>query len=684
VPGKEFATSDADGRDLGRRLLFGALAFYAALATVAYLPTLPLDGSHTQICTCGDTAQQVWFLAWVPFALTHGHSLFYSNWVLYPSGINLMDNTAMPLLGLIAVPITGLFGPITAYNLLLRAGFTLSAFAMFVVVKHLVRWWPAALAAGLLYGFSPFMVGQGLSHEFLVFAPIPPLVFGILVDVLGRAQMSARQAGLLMGVLYGAQLLIASETFAMMALFSVTGVALALCYRDARARVGHLLKTAAWAAGVCAVVIAYPVYFFFSGPRQVLGSPHPEQELSRWHGDLLGALLPTSLMRFAPTELLRIGSYLVHGNLQENGTYLGLPLVLITTVLGIAYRRRPVTAVASALAVLSYALSLGSRIFTARHPTGVPGPFTLLARIPVLQDIEPARFSLFTALFIAVVLGTGLDRLRFPAPAASAVAAPTRRAADVPIAEAPARSTGVPPGAAPPGTASALAGRFADRALTGRRRAVLAMVVGLVALIPLVPRWPYPASPAITPPFFTTSDIQRIPSGSIVVTFPYPAHASNEALAWQAEASDRFRMVGGSSFFVPGPGGRSVETYQPQLRPHGIDRAFMAAFAGPNPRGGSRSPLQCTLLRGIRTDIRRYHISTVLIDPSLGHDPALAVRYLTAATRHQPERVGGMLGWFHLAHWPSGSPQPRDGTARARQAERPESARSPFECKGPD
>ena len=83
-------------------------------------PPFPLTDSHTQKCLCGDTAQQVWFLAWVPFSLAHGHSLFYSNWILYPSGANLMDNTAMTLLGVIAAPVTVLFGPVAAYNLVLR------------------------------------------------------------------------------------------------------------------------------------------------------------------------------------------------------------------------------------------------------------------------------------------------------------------------------------------------------------------------------------------------------------------------------------------------------------------------------------------------------------------------------------------------------------------------------------
>src|SRR5262249_3553789 len=142
--------------------------------------------------------------------------------------------------------------------------------------------------------------------------------------------------------------------------------------------------------------------------------------------------------------------------------------------------------------------------------------------------------------------------------------------------------------------------------------------------------------------------VQRITPGSVVVTFPYPARLSNEAMAWQAEASDRFRILGGSRFFVPGPDGHSVETFHPHLYPRGIDRVFVAAFFGRGPRPGPRPRWRASWLRAIRADIRRYHISAVLIDPLFGHNPALAIRYMTAATRRGPERAGGVLGWFHL------------------------------------
>src|SRR5215471_1806660 len=462
------------GRAAGRPwlVLAGVSVVYAGIAVAAYLPTLPLDGSHTQVCTCGDTAQQVWFLGWVPFALSHGHSLFYTNWILYPAGVNLADNTAMTLLGILAAPVTVLAGPIAAYNLVLRAAFVLSALAMFVVVRRLVRWWPAAFAAGLLYGFSPFMVGQGLHHEFLVFAPIPPLVFGILIDVFGRRRMPAWGAGVLLGLLGGAQFLIAAETFAMTVLFAVLGSALALCYRQGRARLGHALKTAAWVAGTCAIVIAYPLQVLLAGPQHLVGPPHPLAQLYALHGDLLGAVQPSPLVRFAPASLLHTGASFVNHNLQENGTYLGAPLVLIAACLAIAYRRRPVTAIAGVLAVVSYALSLGTRIAIRNHGTSLPGPFAALAHVPFIQDIEPARFSLFTALFVAIVLGTRLDALARPRRAAAAATPPPSGPATGPspsrAATAPSPSgaaTGPPPAGAAAASSPSGAARWGRPAL---------------------------------------------------------------------------------------------------------------------------------------------------------------------------------------------------------------------------
>src|SRR5262249_57003673 len=101
----------------------------------------------------------------------------------------------------------------------------------------------------VLYGFSLFRGARGVSQGFLVSAPGPPLVFGILTDVFGRGRMPAWGAGVLLGLLGGAQFLISAETFAMTVLFAALGSVLALCYRHGPARLRPALQTAAPAPG---------------------------------------------------------------------------------------------------------------------------------------------------------------------------------------------------------------------------------------------------------------------------------------------------------------------------------------------------------------------------------------------------------------------------------------------------
>ena len=65
-----------------------------------------------------DPLDAAWFLGWVPWAIAHGHNPFFTNWMYYPSGMNLASQILMPLLGLVAAPVTWLFGPLATSNLL--------------------------------------------------------------------------------------------------------------------------------------------------------------------------------------------------------------------------------------------------------------------------------------------------------------------------------------------------------------------------------------------------------------------------------------------------------------------------------------------------------------------------------------------------------------------------------------
>src|SRR5579872_1593338 len=113
-----FQTAEAGVRR-GRALVtVGFIAVYVLLGVVAYGSSWLHGIAHTLPCGgCGDNGQEVWFLGWQAHALTNLVNPLRTDWVVYPYGADLANNTSMPLAGMIATPITLLFGPIASYNL---------------------------------------------------------------------------------------------------------------------------------------------------------------------------------------------------------------------------------------------------------------------------------------------------------------------------------------------------------------------------------------------------------------------------------------------------------------------------------------------------------------------------------------------------------------------------------------
>jgi len=611
-PGVGNIASDAGnlGRRDGRRWVPAALALvaYLALAVFAYHHTSLFGSARLPQYASGDQVQEVWFLAWPAYAITHGHNPFFTTWMNYPPGVNLADNTSMPLLGVLGLPITLTLGPVATYNLLLVAAFTSSAFAMCLVLRRWVRWWPAAFAGGLLYGFSPFMIGEGNGHLFLTFAPLPPLILLVLDEIVVRQRRHPVRMGLLLGVLIAAEYYISPEVFAMTVVVGGVGVALlALAHpRSIRPHMGHVIRSLGAGGVLCAAVIAYPIWLMLFGPQHIVGPPHSLASLAAYPGDLLGGIVPTTFQYLGPAQLKAIGDGLTGGDVIENGMYLGIPLICVVAGLTWAFRKVRVLAFASAMVVCTYALTLGPRLTIDGHSTGIRMPFTILRDIPLVQDILPVRFSLFIQLFAAMALAIALDRLWWKTSAWQA------------------RARG---------------GLFCHRwpwaAVTG--------MIAVVALLPLIPQLPYHGAPTAIAAFVVGSGPDQIPAGSTVLYYPYPDVYATQGLLLQAVDGMGFKIVGGYGI-VPQPngGGSSKPTV---IQPSAPEAIFYESFSGPG-RGNPYPTVNPVTVAALRTFLVRYHIQTVLFEP-VGLNPGLVARYVTA-TLGPPQRSGRYRAWFDV------------------------------------
>ena len=590
-------------------------AVYFVLACLIYWPASPLDANRIAGCACGDPEQQTWFLSWTSYALTHGHNPFVTTYLHAPWGANLAIDTSMPLLGLLGMPITLLAGPVATFNLLLRLGLAASGASMFGVLRRYVSWWPAAFGGGLLFAFCPYVANQGIRHLFLSFVPLVPLFIPVLDDWLISRTRTPVRSGVLLGLIAAAQYLISAEILLTSAIMAAVGLAyLALRYRAAVAeRVSVLLRGLAVAIPLFLLIAGYAIWMLLAGPYRPVGALHTVSGLTRYHADLLSPLYPTSHQLIAPAALASTGNRLPTGASIEDGFYLGFPLLVLLCYLVIRCRRVPLVATATVVGVGAFILGLGARLTVDNKSLGIPLPFAIFQHLPVVQNLEAARFSLYVQLAAAIIFAVGLDQVRARG-------------------WLPARARAAPGDASGPGAA---------RRPRPWVRPVVVTVVGLAVLVPLLPDLPLATAVVARPGFFASKDVNVVPAGAIALTLPFDAAPQNGPMMWQEASGMRFRILGGDAF-VRKPNGRSTWHWQPPG-----PKVLADVLKSGRYRHSPLPPMGEDAVSALRGLLSRYHISVVLVDRATPDGSALAV-LAGRALQTAPLRRGDVDVWLNV------------------------------------
>ncbi len=561
------------------------LALLAAVALSAWVfraawaaPSAAAIGVH------GDPWLFAWFLKWDQFALAHGHDPLVSRYLGVPDGVNLMWNTSVLLPGVLLAPVTAAFGPVLTYNLLVTLGVALSAWCAYLALRRYVDSDLAAGAGGLLYGFSPYMLGHAYGHLHLILAFGPPLMLALLDEILVRRRAAPVKAGALLGVLAAVQLLVAEELLASELLVATMALALlvVLHARRVRAHAGHAARALGVAAAVFAVLVAVPLAVQFLGPQHPHGTIQtPGVAVT----DLANLVVPTRLQRFAPARALSISNHFTSNPTEWDG-YLGLPLLLLLAGTTVSLWRRPLVRFASVLALGIVVLSLGPRLHVGGHVTRVHLPWRAVEALPVLDNMLPNRLMLYVYLLAGLLVAL-----------------------------------------------------FADAALRSRdgRRVALATATLVIALVPLVPRLPFPATAAGTPGFFTSGDVRRVPVGSVALVAPFPRYPPTvDPMLWQATAGMRYRMAGG--YFVgTDRTGRAI---------FGVVGTTLSQSIEAVQNGGRPPTLTRTMRARLLGTLRAWNVRTVIVGP-MRHQAALLAFYALLLGR-PPARVDGVLAWWDV------------------------------------
>ncbi len=568
-------------------LATGIGATYLGLACLSIGPAL-VHHPTTATVTTQDARITAWSLGWTAYAISHGHNVLFTSWANAPYGVNLMANATVLPVGALLAPFTLAFGAVAGLNLAIVLSFFLSALAFFALVRALGFSTLAAFVGGLFFGFSPTLVAQASGHVNLTMAALLPVIFLTVYAIVVTQRRPPAVAGALLGLVCALQFFVSSEYLLSAVIMGAFAVALCMVLRpiEIRRRARYVLVATGTAAGVCGAVIAYPIFILFRGPQHIVGPILASPQANR--SDLLAPVLPTHFFLVAPHALTAVSQSFA-GTLTENGSYLGIPLLVALAVITVGLRKRLLVQVGAASIAVAFVLTLGSRLTVANHVTGIPLPEAIFGHLPVFDNLDPARFSIYIDLWAAVLLAAGLGEL----------VVWLRRRGTMPR---------------------------------------LVATVGAVAVaIPLLPAWPMPTATIAVPRYVTTAAVDAVPAHSLVITYPFPYSISDGTLLWQPASHFRFKQAGGY-FVEPRPHSGRVGWYSPTWT-----QAYLDQIAE-----GTRVPESATVRKELAIEWRSWRPSAVIADASAPFF-TYARTFLDWITHEEPSCSQGACVWFHPA-----------------------------------
>ncbi|MGW3143978.1 dolichyl-phosphate beta-glucosyltransferase [Streptomyces sp. NPDC001177] len=450
-----------------------------------------------------DQNQWEWFFAVTADNVAHLRNPLFTDLQGFPDGVNLMANTVMLGLSVPFAPLTLAAGPAVALSVCMTLGLAATAAAWYwLIVKRVVRQRAAAFLGASLAAFAPPMVSHANAHPNFVILFMIPLIIDRALRLCAGTRVV--RDGIVLGLMAAYQVFLGEEPFLLAALgMTLFAAAYAVVRLDvAREAWRPLLKGLLIGAAVCLPLVAYPLYWQFTGPQSYR---------SVLHGDNAGNS-PLSLIAFAERSLFAGDAQMANSlslNPTEQNAFYGWPLVALAFAIVVRLWEQTLVKALAFTTVAAAVLSLGPKIRIPLTDTVYPGPWALLADKPLFESVIEGRVAMVCAPALGMLLAIAVERL------------------------------------------------VATRAVGTMYFGFLGV---LLALAPLVPAPLKSEQRAAVPAFFTDGTWKSyVRKGESLVPVPLPDSGAAEALHWQTAAHLGFRLPGG---YFNGPyGGDRIGIY---------------------------------------------------------------------------------------------------------------------------
>ncbi|MFG2061974.1 hypothetical protein ACGFIK_11190 [Micromonospora sp. NPDC048871] len=566
-------------KDLAAVASFGLLACWVT-ARMWWNPEHGIRDNKT------DMAQFEWMMAHGARVVTEFAYPFTSDRMNVPESVNLVANTSVLSVSLPMTPITLVFGTRSAFLVFLTLGMIATATSWYFLLSRVVvgSRGPAWLGATFC-AYAPAMVSHANAHPNIVAQYVVPLIIWRTLRLADPGRWLRN--GLLLALVIVWQAFLNLEILLMTAIgVGVVIVALALGRPELRGRTRTFLAGLGVAAGVSAVLLAYPLYVQFFGP----GAYHGLSWVIRGYSTDLASFVAYARESVAGDARSATG---LAKNPTEENSFFGWPLVIGVVALVWWLRRNIVVLALAGLGVLFAVFSLGREIRFDREGTGIPAPWALLEDLPVLHSVVPTRWALAITPIIGVLLAYGAAR------------------------------------------AHELATRYPARRSQIRFATVTVLAMALVPVLPT----PLPTKRLEPTPEFVTSGAWRpyLAGGRSLVTLPLPDTEYADPLRWSAQT--RLEMPIARGYFL----GPDTRPGKDRIALFGAPPRPTSSFFATVRRSGEVPPVTAQDRREAIEDLRYWRAGAVVLAPQ---PSAEALRQaMTDLTGIEPVQTGGVWLW---------------------------------------
>lgn len=520
-----------------------------------------------------------WALAYGVHVVTHLADPFYTTQVNAPIGANMMANTSMIVPGVLLAPVTVLLGPAVSFVLAETLALAGTAAAWYLVFRRRlgVSWGAAAVGAGMV-GFAPGMVALSNTHVHVTALFLAPFIVSLALPARAEGWRRSVGWGALLGVLLTAQGLTGMESMLSVALGTATFVLLYALLRPGHAR--RLARTFLVRVGTGVVVslalLGYPLWMMVAGPGHTTGTPWNIAESGTdvaswfWYGSYSLAGGP------------EVAALTHRVNPIDETSYLGVGLAALLCLVAVWLRRNRTARALALTGLVFVVLSFGTQVIVFDVRTGVPAPWALAARVPLLEQALPDRVALVAVTAFGALLALGVDH--------------------------------------------------AVRA--GVRRPVLVGALAL-ALVPILPV-PLPTSPRPPIPAFFTDGTWRayVRPGHTMLAVPLLRSVDRRGQRWSSGTGDAIAVPGGA-IMVPAADGTAD---------WGVPRSNLSLVLADVTTTGRVPAITAADRASARRDLAAARTDVVVLDPTTGH--TAQVRAVIDGLLGRPGRyVGGVWVW---------------------------------------